>query len=87
MNINVNDVLTLHNNEKYLVLADAIYNDFKYYYLVEVTEDGEEVKDRIKVVKAKIDDDQTILTEVKDTNELEVVSNLLFERLEQNNLE
>lgn len=87
MNININDVITLHNDEKYLVLADTLYHDYKYYYLIEVTEDGEEVGDRFKIVKERKDNDQIILMDVKDHEELDTVRKLLSEGLKQNNLE
>lgn len=76
MNIEVNDVITLHNNEKYLVLADALYNDQKYYLLIQVTEDEENIKDHFKIVKEKKDTSQTILIDVKDPNELDAVRKL-----------
>lgn len=87
MDININDVLTLHDNSNYLVLAETLYHDFKYYYLVEVTDDGEDIKDHIKVMKEKKDTDRTILVAVTDHDELEVVSKLLGESLKQNDLE
>lgn len=87
MDININDVLTLHDNSKYLVLSETLYHDYKYYYLVEVTEDGEDVKDNIKIMKEKKDTDRTILVAVTNPDELEVVSKLLGENLKQNDLE
>lgn len=87
MNININDVITLHDNQKYLVLAETLYHDYKYYYLIEVTEDGEDVKDHVRIMKEKKDSDRLILLDVKDHDELEVVSKLLGEDFKQNDLE
>ena len=53
MNININDVVTLNDDRKFLVLSDTTYNDFKYFYLIEVTPDGEELVDRVKIVKER----------------------------------
>jgi nitrogen regulatory protein PII-like uncharacterized protein len=87
MNINVNEIITLHDNTKYVVLAETLYHDYKYYYLVEVAEDGEDIKDSFKIMKEKKDADRTIIVTVTDESELEVVSKLLGENLKQNELE
>jgi hypothetical protein len=39
MKIEINKIITLGNQEKYLVIDKAVHNDIEYYYVAEVNED------------------------------------------------
>lgn len=87
MDINVNEVITLENNLKYLVLADILNNGIKYYYLIEVSEDSDDIKDNVKIMKENKMNNNIFLKVVDNEDELVTVSKLLSKKLEENNLE
>ena len=82
MKIEINDILTFQNNKKFLVLSNTIYNNVKYYYLVEVNENGDEIVDNIKIVKELESDEGLKLINVIDLDEIELVKEALVENLD-----
>ena len=42
----INRVITLANGKKYFVLKQAIYKGDNYYMVAEVTEDGNDLKEK-----------------------------------------
>lgn len=87
MKIKVNDILVLENNQKALVLADTLYNGYKYYYLAEVTNDEKEVTENVKIVKEMIKDDNKYISEIENESEFKIVCELLEKSLVKNNPE
>ncbi len=84
MEINVNDVITLKDNRKFLVLSETIYNDNKYYYLIELTENGEEIVDHVKIVKTLVNEKGSRLITVLDPDEIDDVKEDLVANLDKN---
>ena len=84
MEININDVLTLKDNRKFLVLSETIYNDNKYYYLIELTKDGEEIVDHVKIVKTLANEKGSRLITVLDPDEIDNVKEDLVANLDKN---
>lgn len=82
MKIEINDILTFQNNKKFLVLSSTIYNNIKYYYLVEVNENGDEIVDNIKIVKELENAEGLKLINVIDLDEIELVKEALVENLD-----
>ena len=66
MNIDVKDVITLNDNNKYVVCAVANYFDKKYYYLVDIKDNAN--------IKFCYEKDSNIIAEVNDS---ELIRNLL----------
>ncbi|MDD3392795.1 MAG: hypothetical protein PHE54_04575 [Bacilli bacterium] len=86
MNININEIIKLHNDLEYLVLSKTNYQNSCYYYLIEVSKD-DDIKDNVKIVKENKVEDRLFLIPVTNADELEEVSKLLSAELESNNLE
>ncbi len=84
MNIGVNNVITLNNDEKYLVLSETEYNNNKYYYLIGVTPDGEELNDKIKIMTEVTIDGKLSLKVLKDPDIIEQIKQLLADNLAKN---
>ena len=51
MKIEINKIITLGNQEKYLVIDKVVHNDIEYYYVAEVNEDETNIKDNYKILK------------------------------------
>ena len=71
MKINVNDVITLKDNRQFLVLSDTIYNETRYLYIIELTEEGQEIVDNVKIVKEVVTGDGSKLVTVTDYDEID----------------
>lgn len=69
-----NKILELKNNKKYFVIRQATYRENTYYFVVEVTSDGEDFTDNFKFLKKVKDKDGFIITEEKDKEILEVLA-------------
>ena len=73
MNIEVNKVITLGNNEKYLVISHISNSGKEYYYIAEVDENGRDIKDNYKIMLKTVDGDKVLLDEVVGEANLKVV--------------
>ena len=64
MKLEINKIVTLGNNEEYLII-DKVEKDAKeYYYVAEVNEEGTDIKDNYKIVCATYKDGDIYLDEV-----------------------
>ena len=73
MNIDVNKIITLGNNEKYLVISHVVNNSKDYYYIAELDETGKDIKDNYKIMEASKENDKIYLDEVIGETNLKVV--------------
>lgn len=73
MTIDVNKIITLGNNEKYLVISHIVNNSKDYYYIAELDETGKDIKDNYKIMKATKENDKIYLDEVIGETNLKVV--------------
>ncbi len=73
MKLEINKIVTLGNNEEYLVV-DKVEKDGKEYdYIAEVNDDGTDIKDNYKIVSATYDDDNIYLDEVLGEDQLKAI--------------
>ncbi len=82
MNIELHTVLTLDDNEKYIVVAKAEYDGNAYDYLLQLSADGEDVTEQVAVVKEEKEDNRLYIVEVNDKNELDKLAPLFCKQLE-----
>lgn len=47
----INSIVTLDNNEKYIVINQAVYKSKSYFFVAKVTPDEEEVQDEFKLLE------------------------------------
>lgn len=85
MQIERNTVLSLANGLDYIVLASIDYNGSKYHYLVEVTKDGEDLKDLAIVMKEVQNGDRLALDTLKDDSEIKIITKMLLLDLMEHN--
>lgn len=83
MNIELHTVLTLDDNEKYIVVAKANYEGNSYDYLLQLSADGEDVTEEVAVVKEEKENDRLYIVEVNDKNELDKLAPIFCEQLEE----
>jgi len=73
MKLEVNKVVTLGNNEEYLIVDKTEKDDVEYYYIAQVNEDGSDIKDNYKIVSASYKDGDVYLDEVLGEDKLKVI--------------
>ena len=73
MKLEVNKIVTLGNNEEYLVVDMVKKDDKEYYYIAEVNEEGTDIKDNYKIVCASYKDDNIFLDEVLGEDKLKTL--------------
>lgn len=82
MNIELHTVLTLDDNEKYIVVAKANYEGHSYDYLLQLSADGEDVTEQVAIVKEEKEDNRLYIVEVNDKKQLDQLAPLFCEQLE-----
>lgn len=73
MKLEINKIITLGNNEEYLVVDMVERDGQEYYYIAEVNEEKTDIKDNYKIVCATIKDDQIFLDEVLGEDKLKII--------------
>lgn len=81
MKIEINKIITLGNNEKYLVIAYVENNNNDYYYIAEIDENGKDIKDNYKIVLKTEKDGKLFLDEVVGESNLKTVLPLFVKNM------
>ena len=69
----INNILTLGNKEKYMVLNQAVYQNKNYYLVVQVSENEEEVLGKFKFLEETEVDGEKAVAVVKDEKIIELL--------------
>lgn len=73
MKLEVNKIVTLGNNEEYLIVDKVEKDGKEYYYIAEVNEDATGIKDNYKIVCATYKDGEVYLDEVLGEDRLKSI--------------
>ena len=73
MKIDVNKIITLGNNEKYLIISHIVNNDKDYYYIAQMDENGKDIKENYKITEANERDGKIYIDEVVGETNLKTV--------------
>lgn len=73
MKLEVNKIITLGNDEEYLIVDKALKDDKEYYYIAQVNEDETDIKDNYKIVCATYKDGEVYLDEVLGEDKLKSI--------------
>ena len=73
MKLEINKIVTLGNNEEYLIVDKVEKDDKEYYYIAEVNEDGTDIKYNYKIVCASYRDGDIFLDEVLGEDKLKAI--------------
>lgn len=73
MKLEINKIITLGNNEEYLIVDKVEKDEKEYYYIAEVNEDGTDIKDNYKIVCATYKDGEIYLDEVLGEDKLKSI--------------
>lgn len=84
MKIEVNKIITLGNQEKYLVISHVVNNDKDYYYIAQMEENGKDIKDNYKITVASEKDNKIFIDEVVGETNLKTVLPLFVANINNN---
>lgn len=73
MKLEINKIITLGNDEEYLIVDKVIKDDKEYYYIAQVNEDETDIKDNYKIVNATYKDGEVYLDEVLGEDKLKSI--------------
>lgn len=73
MKLEINKIITLGNNEEYLIVDKVEKDDKEYYYIAQVNEDGTDILDNYKIVSATYEDGEVYLDEVLGEDKLKAI--------------
>lgn len=72
--LDIDNVITLANNDKYLVLDKVLYNDIEYYYIAKVNNAETDIENNFKLVTVNINEDnKKIIEEVTGEDKLKEI--------------
>jgi hypothetical protein len=84
MNIDINKIITLGNQEKYLVISHITNNNKDYYYIAELDKNGKDIKDNYKIMLATKLEEKVFLDEVVGETNLKTVLPLFVKEITNN---
>ena len=73
----INNILELTNNEKYVVINQAIYKGTNYFLVARLTDDEKDLTGDIKIVEEKLKDGILGIELVKDVKLIELLTKYL----------
>ena len=73
----INKIITLKDGKKYIILNQAIYKDTNYFFVVGVTENGEDVTEEFRIVEEVKKDSKKYIRDVKDEKLIQLLSKYL----------
>ncbi len=73
MKIEVNKIITLGNQERYLVISHIINNSKDYYYIAQLDESEKDIKDNYKIMELTMKENKNYLNEVVGETNLKTV--------------
>ena len=73
MKLEINKIITLGNNEEYLIVDKVEKDEKEYYYIAQVNEDETDILDNYKIVSATYKDGEVYLDEVLGEDKLKAI--------------
>ena len=73
MKLEVNKIITLGNDDEYLVVDKVLKDDKEYYYIAQVNDEETDIKDNYKIVCATYKDGNVYLDEVLGEDKLKSI--------------
>ncbi len=73
----INKIITLKTGRKYIVLNQAVYKKINYFFVVGVTEDGEDVTEEFRIIEEVQKDGKKYIRDVKDEKMIRLLSKYL----------
>ncbi|MDE5888386.1 MAG: hypothetical protein K2H20_00025 [Bacilli bacterium] len=77
MSLRTNTIISLENNEKYVVLNETMYGGVKYFLVMGVDENKDIIPTNVAIVEEIIDGQDTYIDRVKDPELIIILTRIL----------
>ncbi len=77
MSLRTNTIISLENNEKYVVLNETMYGGTKYFLVMGVDENKDIIPTNVAIVEEIIDGQDTYVDRVKDPELIIILTRIL----------
>ena len=77
MSLRTNTIISLENNEKYVVLNETMYGGTKYFLVMGVDENKDIIPTNVAIVEEIIDGQDTYVDRVKDPELIIILTGIL----------
>ena len=84
MILEVNRVITLGNDEKYLIIEKVENKEKNYYYIAEINQTETDIKDNYKIVTINNSDDDLFIEEITGEDKLKEILPLFLDKFSKN---
>ena len=81
MGIKNNTIITLSNNEQYVVLSETMYEGMKYFLVMGI-KNNEVDSSNVAIFREEVEGIETYVVKVKDPNLMATLTNLLKSQME-----
>ena len=81
MSLRTNTIISLENNEKYVVLNETMYGGVKYFLVMGVDENKDIIPTNVAIVEDIIDGQDTYVDRVKDPELIIILTRILKSQL------
>ena len=81
MSLRTNTIISLENNEKYVVLNETMYGGVKYFLVMGVDENKDIIPTNVAIVEEIIDGQDTYVDRVKDPELIIILTRILKAQL------
>ncbi|MBE6146653.1 MAG: hypothetical protein E7171_08570 [Firmicutes bacterium] len=81
MSLRTNTIISLENNEKYVVLNETMYGGVKYFLVMGVDENKDIIPTNVAIVEEIIDGQDTYVDRVKDPELIIILTRILKSQL------
>ena len=85
MELEINKVITLGNDEEYLIIEKISVNNEDYYYIAEVNPTKTDIKDNYKIVTIYKENDNSFIEEITGEDKLKEILPLFLDKFANNN--
>ena len=81
MKVQINSIITLSNNEKYMVLNETVYENNHYLWVMGVDDNHEILSSKVAIFKEEIENNETYVSKVLDSKLIIELTKLLKSQL------
>lgn len=81
MKININSIITLSNNEQYMVLNETFYLNNHYFLVMGIDSNKDIISSKVAIFKEKIQDNDVYVSKVQDSKLIIELTKLLKSQL------
>ena len=81
MGLNINTIITLENNEKFVVLNETFYEGNKYFMVMGIDENKEIIPSKVSIFKELVEGIETYIIKITDPELIAKLTDILREQI------